>query len=294
MLTPQTKIPKLAQAVGLQTDLYLKREDLHPYGSHKGRSIPPMIEKYVKDGWLDFVISSSGNAALAAVCATNKYNKQNPSKNLTLKIFVGENIGKDKLNILSGQNGGGVELRQVKNPRQSAFQSDKDGHAKLLRQSTDDSALSGYFELAKELAQIKNLSAVFIPTSSGTTAQGLFEGFKLLGLCPQIHIAQTANCHPIASPFVSQTVPPSSVSIASAIVDKVARRKNSVLKAIKNSRGNGWIASDEEIKTAMKLSKQTSEIEISPNSALAVAGLRQALATGWKFDGPVVCLITGR
>ena len=33
-------------------DLYFKREDLHPYGSHKGRSITVMIDIYIKEGIL--------------------------------------------------------------------------------------------------------------------------------------------------------------------------------------------------------------------------------------------------
>ena len=65
MITPQEPFPALAKAVGL-TDIYLKREDLHTYGSHKGRSIPVMIDHYLKEGSKNFAISSSGNAALAA------------------------------------------------------------------------------------------------------------------------------------------------------------------------------------------------------------------------------------
>lgn len=294
--TPQIKASRLAEALGLPTELYLKREDLHPYGSHKGRSIPLMIEKHAKEGWLDFVISSSGNAALAAAYHIKNHNSQ-PIK---LKIFIGEKIDRAKMKILTDLAGPNIELRQVKNPRQSAFQADKAGTAKLLRQSTDDSALSGYFELAKELSAVKNLSAIFVPTSSGAAAQGLYEGFKKIGACPQIHIVQTSTCHPIASAAEAKRLPlPDSakkdeVSLAGAIVDRIARRKEAVVNAIKKSNGSGWIATNAEILSAIKLFKQTTGIEISANSALSVAGLRQALSAGWEFGGPVVCLVTGR
>ena len=62
---------------------------------------------------------------------------------------------------------------------------------------------------------------------------------------------------------------------------------------IKKSNGSGWVASDEEIKNAITLIEETCEILISPNSALSVAGLQKALSKGSKFEGPVVCLITG-
>ena len=47
MKTPQFPYSKLAQSIGV-SEVYLKREDLDHYGSHKGRSIPVMIEIYEK------------------------------------------------------------------------------------------------------------------------------------------------------------------------------------------------------------------------------------------------------
>lgn len=297
MLTSQFPAPKLAKALGLKTELFLKREDQHPFGSHKGRSIPKMIEKYVAEGRRDFVISSSGNAALAAAMATNEYNAKNNEK-ISLKIFVGENIPKDKMEMIKKEMTKNVALEQVANPKQSTFLEEKNKQAKNLRQSTDDSALIGYEDLAKELAEIKNLAAVFVPTSSGTTAQGLWLSFKKFGLKPQIHIVQTEACHPIIDGTkdtkykILNTKYKS--SLADAIVDKVAHRKEKVLAALNESNGAGWVANDEEIKTAVALAEQTEGVKISSNSALSLVGFKKALEQGRKFSGPVVLLITGR
>ena len=314
MLTPQISAPKLAQAIGLQTELFIKREDQNPFGSHKGRSIPLMIEKYADNGATSFVISSSGNAAIAAT----KYIAKRPD--LALTVFVGENIDETKrMEILRFAQDDKVQVKQVANPKQSAFQMAKTSGVINLRQSTDDSALVGYKELARELAEIKNLSAVFIPTSSGTTAQGLYLGFQKLGVNPQIHIVQTTACHPMINkskikdqntgcePAVAKIdadeLDPTAYSwrndnaeksLASAIVDKVAHRKNKILEILKNSQGNGWVATNDDIQNAIALTKQNENIDISPNSALALVGLRQALAHGCKFNGPVVIIITGR
>ncbi len=294
MTTPQTKHTKLAKILGLKAPLYLKREDLHPLWSHKGRSIPLMIENYQKQGCSSFVISSSGNAALAAGLFIKKYNQKHKSK-LNLQIFVGEKIDAEKLKLLKKVLSKNITLNKTKNPKQSAFQIDKSGQAKLLRQSTDDTALLGYLELAKELNKIKNLSAVFIPTSSGTTAQGLHLAFKKLRLNPQIHIVQTTACHPIAINFTpAHCCAETKKSIAGAIVDNVAHRKESVVTSIKNSHGFGWVADDDQIKNIIKLVQKNEKIKLSPNSALSVVGLEQAIKEKWKFDGPVVCLITGR
>ncbi|MCX6782268.1 MAG: PLP-dependent lyase/thiolase [Candidatus Magasanikbacteria bacterium] len=291
MVTPQIKAEELAQAIGLEGDLYLKREDLHPYGSHKGRSIPKMLSKYAAEGWKSFVISSSGNAALAAAIVVKKLNLELSNK-ILLAIYVGKDINNEKFDRISIaiKDEKNISIKQVTHPKHEAFLEDKLGKAKNLRQSTDDMALKGYEELAGELGEIKKICAIFIPTSSGTTAQGLYLGFENLGLHPQIHIAQTDECHPIADASVPSS---GSASLADAIVDKIGHRKNAINDLMKKSNGRGWIISNEEILDAITLVKRTENLDISPNSALSVAGLKKAVQNGYSFDGPVVCLITG-
>jgi threonine synthase len=288
MLTPQTQAKKLAKALHLDVPLYLKREDLHPQGSHKGRSIPLMIARYIGKGHDAFCISSSGNAAISAATTINEYNTKHKNK-LKLNIFVGKNIDSSKLKIIKKLLNKEVALKKTDNPKQTAFKMDKDGSAKNLRQSTDDTALLGYTSLAKELAKIKNLNAVFIPTSSGTTAQALHEEFENLKLNPQIHIIQTPACHPMVKSAI-----PMNHSIATAIVDNVGFRKEVVKKAVLDSGGNGWVATNKDISEAITLIKKTENITASPNSALSVVGLELAIKNKWGFKGPIVCLLTGK
>jgi len=313
-MTPQQSYPKLAQTLGIP-EIIFKREDLHPYGSHKGRSIPYMMEEYIKKGYSDFVISSSGNAALAALKFVQDCNKTNTK--ITLKIFIGKNIAKNKLSSIQSEIlnlKSEILVEQVDNPKQSAFLEAKNNDKIInLRQSTDDLALEGYKTLADELEEIDNLEAIFIPTSSGTTAQALGN------LGAQIHVVQTTACHSIAEFFSPYQVrehlsrfhigseiergskphpnPPlqgEGKSIAGAIVDKIAHRKEKIIEIIKNSHGSGWIVTDEEIQNAIKLVKETINIDISPNSALSIAGLQKATQNGWTWSGPVACLITGK
>lgn len=289
MITPNQEVPQLAKELGISGKLYFKREDLHPYGSHKGRSIPYMIEAYARGGVNKFAISSSGNAALAAALYINEYNQKFAESQLSLQIFVGENINDNKLQVLKAQSSTNpqISITQTETPKQEVHKLNKKGEAKALRQSNDDLALIGYKELADELSSIQNLASIFVPTSSGTTAQALTE--NLPGV--QIHIAQTSACHPIVELFDprGRTVK-SEHSMADAIVDQVALRKDKLLPKL----ADGWIVSDEEIEKAIKLTKQTIGLDISPNSALSVAALTQALANGWQPLGTIVCLITGR
>ncbi len=295
MKTPQQAYPELAKALGGPT-IYLKREDQHPYGSHKGRSIPLMMKHYIKrEDKRAFVISSSGNAALAAMKMAVKHNMNNPDKQITLRVFVGKKISEKKLSMLVKeiQNpDSGINIEQVEKPKQQAFQLGKSDDVVFLRQSTDDIALEGYVDLANELYKIPDLAAVFVPTSSGTTAQAIAETFATKNRLPQVHIVQTNACHPIAD-ALGAVADDADASVAGAIVDNVAHRKQAVVDAVKKSSGTAWVPTDDEIKAARKLVRETTKIDISPNSALSVAGLQKALASGLEFDGPVVCLVTG-
>lgn len=298
MSTPQPSVSGLAAVIGVP-ELYLKREDLHPYGSHKGRSIPVMIETYAKKGVTNFVISSSGNAALAAIHAVKKYNQEHPNACITLTVYVGKHIDREKLKnieylIAHIQS---IKIVQVDRPKQAAFQEAKKTNIIFLRQSTDDAALLGYAELAKELAEIPNLSAVFIPTSSGTTAQAIGEWFLGHNKSVEIHIVQAQHCRPIVdyinhtTEFVSITNP--NGPFASAIVDHIGHRKEQLEKIVRRTHGTASFVSDQKIQKTIILVKKESSIDISPNSALSVAGLIHTVQTGWRPHGAVACLITG-
>ena len=291
MITKQEEQEKLAEALGLKNTLIFKREDLHPYGSHKGRSIPPMIDTYMEQGINHFAISSSGNAALAAAIYIQKINSEK-NKNVKLDILVGQHISTKKLQKLNSFESENIKVTAHDRPIQTLFSITKDPEIRALRQSTDDISLLGYGELAKELLEIKDLKAVFIGTSSGTTAQALSEYFNSKNREVEVHIVQTSSCHPIVDNFIEdQTI--DELSIADAIVDQTAFRKDKLTKLINENGGNGWVATNEQIKIAQELCLKYTDISISTNSALSIAGLMQAIYTSKTWNGSVVCMICG-
>jgi len=292
MITPNELQAKLAKDLGIK-NLYFKREDLHPYGSHKGRSIPVMIDKYLAEGIHHFAISSSGNAALAAAFHIQKLNHYRNDK-INLDILIGRHIDNKKLEKLSQFKNSEISITMHDRPLQTLFNITQDQNIKPLRQSNDDNALVGYEVLAKELLEIKDLNAVFIGTSSGTTAQALSEYFEKNSKKNkiQIHIVQTSTCHVIADAFVDDQILDEK-SLADAIVDHTALRKNKIIELIKKNEGSGWIASNELIISAKEITKKNTGLSISNNSALSVAGLMQAVYTGQSWDGSIVCMICG-
>src|SRR3989344_2449851 len=273
MITPHQKQPGLAAAIGLP-ELYFKREDLHPYGSHKGRSIPTMIDHYRLMGDRHFAISSSGNAALAAALHIKKLNAAPQTDqtltpgselgSLSLDIFVGTHIAPHKLEMIrdAASKDPAISILSKERPLQALTLAVDQG-ARSLRQSIDDQALVGYESLAAEIAEIAGSGAVFIGTSSGTTAQALAQYFIEHKLPIQVHIIQTSSCHPLADAFDTFDIP-METSLADAIVTKTTYRKDALIPLISQTGGRGWLATNESIRTAQELSVQYHNLDISP------------------------------
>jgi len=306
MITPIEIYSNLAKAIGLK-NLYFKREDMHPYGSHKGRSIPVMIDHYVAKGSSEFVISSSGNAALAAALHIKNLNSAILNRSVmiseglesstlnsgpyTLNIFVGHHIAQHKLEKLRNIEDENIHVLIKERPLQAVMVASQEG-AVSLRQSTDDTSLIGYESLAHELSLTEGVGAIFIGTSSGTTAQSLAKYFDDNHLLMQVHIVQTSGCHPIADGIETYDGEAED-SLADAIVDRTALRKTKLVPLIKKTGGNAWIATNDEIVTAQEMVEEHTGLSISTNSALSVVGVMQAVYRGWEIDGAVVCMICG-
>jgi len=307
MVTPLEHYPDLAKALSVSS-LYFKREDLHPYGSHKGRSIPVMIDIYLAQGDTKFALSSSGNAALAAAMYIQEINREIAQSNsksfIDLGIFVGNHVAPHKLEKLQKYADDHIHILKKERPLQALTQVMNEG-VRSLRQSTDKNALIGYKTLAEELSESftgkskENLGAIFIGTSSGTTAEALAKyflnnkntnaGSKSI---PQIHIIQTSSCHPIVDGLNSYDGP-AETSIADAITDITGYRKNDLVALIQKTGGAGWFATNEAIESAQELVKKYTGLNISTNSALSIVGVMQEVYAGHQIDGAVVCLICG-
>jgi threonine dehydratase len=291
-MTPIEHYPELAKALGISS-IYFKREDLHKYGSHKGRSIPLMIKNYYEKGDRKFAISSSGNAALASALYATEINK-NSSEPIKLDIFIGKNINPnklDKLRKIESGNSDNIRIMIKERPLQALNQAIDEGY-RSLRQSTDDTALLGYRELAEEISEIKNIGAIFIGTSSGTTAQALAEYFTKENPSVQVHIIQTSSCHPISDQFENYDGPEEK-SIADAIVAQTTERLTNLVPLINTTGGYSWTATNDEIKSAKELVSKNTGLNISNNSALSIVGVMQAVYRDWQIEGSVVCLICG-
>jgi len=285
--TPCELVSRLAEKLGVEK-LYLKREDLNPTGSHKDRGVSVQIASHIAQGATSFIISSSGNAAVSA----SKYCKE---ANVPLTIFLSPKTPESKLKRISKYPN--LQVITSRRPKSDAIKLANYTKAVLLRGSVDPLAIDGYKVIATELAtQVPNATDIFIPCSSGTSTVGVFQGYIDLvssdgvEAYPRFHIVQTTRVCPIAREF-DKDFQPTRESVAQAIVDRVALRRNEVISLIKKSEGHGWVVGDEEILFWLD-ELHNKGVNCSEEGAMTLAAVKKATDSGWEMK-EVVCLITG-
>lgn len=281
-------------------EVVFKREDQNPNRSFKDRSLAYQISKYYQDGVKKFVISSSGNAAVSAAAYCGLVG-------LELDVFVSENIPEYKLlsipspsPFLRREGDVCVKVHKVMRPKSDAIKFARETGAVNLRGSMDDNAIVGFKTLGYELAkQVPDADGIFTCCSSGTSAVGIRDGYtppsppynRVGTIVPQIHIVQTTKINPIGKEF-DNDFEATEDSIANAVSDRVAHRKQRVVDLIHETKGTGWVVGDNEIRNAKEfLVSKGIEIE-GYNAYVGFAGYLKAVKSGLKFEKPVV-LITG-
>ena len=286
--TPLEENRNLAKALNLKT-IYLKREDFNPTGSHKDRGLAFQISAHLQQGKTEFVISSSGNSGISAINLLKGRKEK-------LHIFLSSKITNEKflrlkkiIPDLERKNSGfeNYNFHFSLKPLSEAFQFAKNKNLIFLRGSTDKYGYEGFKTIGYEIND-KDFDSIFIPTSSGTTAKGIYEG---LNIKKPFNIIQTAKVNTLVSEF-DKDYKTSKHSIAESIVDKVGHRKREIVEIIKKTNGKGWVISDEEIHQAQQILKKES-IETSNESALTIAAIKKAKRKGLKIKKPL-CIFTGR
>jgi threonine synthase len=334
--TPLESNAKLAKALNLKS-IYLKREDLNPGGSHKDRYIAFTLSAHISDiinenpetknDYINFVISSSGNAAISSIRYINSEN----DIRLKLYVFISSSLHKSKLERMIAElpelkdqlikykncDNGKINIKFSQSPLSDSIKFANKLNATLLRGSNDKYGTNGLRTISKEiLSQLKDLpiemiestddtetsnltnkniedvfpDSIFIPCSSGTLFTGIAEGFAKLETKVRLIALQTSEVNAIAKTY-DKNFTSEQTSIAEAIVDRVAHRKTEIQKIIKDTDGTAFVLQNSEIEYAQKLLKKNGIIT-SNESAMCIAGIIKAKATGLIIERPV-CILTG-
>ena len=105
------------------------------------------------------------------------------------------------------------------------------------------------------------------------TRRQVCQAFQDLGMSVRVFACQTTKVHPIANAFVTE-IESSKTSLADAITDRVALRRDAVVTALQNSGGGALIISDDELEKTKLLMTQYG-FAYSYNSLLGFAGYFQ-------------------
>lgn len=278
-----TRVQKLELDYGL---ICLKHEEENPSGSFKDRSMAYWMSKYKSLGKRNFVISSSGNAAMSAVSFAKLMQAE-------LAVFVSVNIPKYKWDQLSklSENVTNIKLIKSIKPKSDAIRYANEAGAINLRGSSDGFAIEGFRTIGYELIeQNPNIDAIFICCSSGTAAIGIYNGIKQLSERPvKLNIVQTTKICPIASVFDKQYLR-ADRSLANAVSDKVAKRKSELVEIVKLTGGSGWVISDKELVDAKaELVRHGINLD-GYNAYVGFAGYKKAITNGIQYKYPVIII----
>jgi len=279
-------------------EFYIKNEFENPSGSFKDRSMAYVLSYYLSKNINKFAFSSSGNFAISFLTYT---------KNIDVEanIFILKNISKEKLkrilNVINKKNYNSelnlkyknINIDFVEKPKFELFKFLKNNPSfQNLLGSRNEFSIEGYKTIGLELQnQLPETDAIFIPTSSGTGAIGIYNSYVHQKKIPQFHLIQSTKIHPLSKLF-DKNFSKSDKCLATAISDRVCLKKEKLIELINISKGFAWtISNDELIKAKIELKAIDKNIKFSYDSLLAFAGFIKAVEK-FKFNKPVL-LFTG-
>jgi threonine synthase len=283
--TPLEPAEALGADLGIPS-LRLKREDHSPTGSHKARYLGYLCSVLVASGVRQAVISSSGNAAIAAAAYAT--------------------LGGIRLLSLVSPRTPRVKLEQLRNYPQLTVLSDRPvallHHAVQnwgladLRGSVNPLAPNAYRGLAKELLEEAELAGVFLFSSSGAAALGLSQGFAQLlepAARPQLHVVEGAPGGELTRPWYSSESHPQGDSRLGELGSRRSRLAPAVRRAVRESGGRGWRVGASELEEVRELGSRHG-LGTSWEGIAALAAMRQSFSeAGPRRDGSWLAVLTG-
>ncbi len=285
--TKEVEIKELTSTLALQS-LRFKREDLNPVGSHKARSLAYQVSGAWAEGRRELVISSSGNAAVAAAAYCSL-------AGIRLYAFVPLQVAPFKLAQLRRFGAEVIVSGQALNAAKRAARR----YGLLnLRPSTDDRSIEGFKSIACEIYEKGDeIDALFTFVTSASSLIGIGRAFltlrdelKALERMPELHAVQAGRITSIAEKFDQTDGPSEQRSLVGDLGVRKTRRTEEAVHLIEESGGGGWIVSDDDIRRAIALLNQYG-LDTSLEGGAALAGVVKAAKR--RQLGKVVCLLTG-
>lgn len=277
--TPLQESPALARWSGVR-NLWLKREDANPTGSHKDRGALEQVRACRRAGRRVAVISSSGNAALAAATLGREVG-------LTVVALVSPLTENAKVSRLTEA---GARVVVARKPINFATRLARVTGWSDLRPSTSPEALLGFRTLGEELADELNAGVpVFGYASSGTTFAAIGAIFADRGSQHPLHPVQAGVVNGFSKEFGRPG--DGSRSVIGDLGVKVSPRTDQVLRLVRESGGEAWWSGPGDI-DAGRAALEAEGIHVAAECWAALGGVR--LAARAAACGSACLVITGQ
>ncbi len=271
------------------THLYFKREDENIYGSLKDRSLAYQVSLAKQNGQKELVISTSGNAGIAAATYCQK-------AGIKLYIFMSPETEKEKIVEMHRYNP--ILIESKKAIRLANYFSAKK-KIENLRPSINDSSIEGFKSIAFELFEnLGEIDALFTFVTSGSSFIGIGRAYEYLlregeiKFMPRLYAVQSGGIFSVASEFEKiENNNLTESGKAGKLGVKNTRRKKEIIDIMKTSKGGGlYIASDEINKAKDILEKY--EIYTSLEGCASFAGVMRIAKK--EILGKIVCILSGK
>jgi len=269
--------------------VYFKREDENETESLKGRSLAYQVSLARQNGLEELVISTSGNAGIAAAAYCKK-------SGIKLYIFISPDTEKEK--IASMQKYDPIIIRSKKAIRFANYVS---AQKKILnlRPSRDDGSLEGFKSISYELCEnLGEVDALFTFVTSGSSFIGMARAFEYLLECgeirklPKLFAIQGGGIFSIAQEFDKINYNGSGRSyVAGKLGVKETRRKAEIIEFIKKSGGGSYYIDNAKTEDAKNI-LDSHGIITSPEGCASFAGILKWSKTE-KFKKSV-CILSGK
>ncbi len=268
--TPLEPAEELGEALGIPS-LQLKREDLSPTGSHKARCLGLLCSLLVAAGDRQAVISSSGNAAVAAAAYASL-------GGIRLLSLVSPRTPRVKLDRLRGY----PQLTVLsERPVALLHHAVRSWDLADLRGSVNPLAPNAYRGIAAELVGTGALAAVFLFASSGASALGISQGFNQLlppSERPQLHVVEGSPGGELTRPWYQSTGPASRPeSHLGELGSRRSRLSPAVRREVRASGGRGWRVGPAELAGIRELADRHG-LRTSWEGLATLAAMREAAA----------------
>ena len=288
--TPLIEAKNLANAIGLNINLYLKYEGLNPTGSFKDRGMTMAVSKAVEAGSNAVICASTGNTSASAAAYAARAN---------IKSFVLIPDGHIALGKLSQAMMYGATIIAIDGNFDEALEAVRTISSKYpvtLVNSVNpfriEGQKTGAFEIVDDLGDAPDYH--FIPVGNAGNITAYWKGYKeyfnnkKCTKLPKMMGIQAAG----AAPIVLGHKVDNPETIATAIrIGNPASWKYAE-NARDESKGMINMADDDEILSAYRLLAKTEGIYAEPASCATIAGLIK-FKDMVKENSTVVCILTG-